>query len=137
MKYIEAILKELKEYAAEFTGEVISKEEFNLKMDLLIRKIDRIEINFIDTKLGLQPNIFNQLLFQRKFKATEALRDLQQQDRKRVFNAKTRKILANKLYFLSLYHTLKHNISKYQFREGKSDIDLNIQILIEGDQDHE
>jgi hypothetical protein len=137
MKLIDAILEELKVYAAEFAAGETSKEELNLKLDLLICRVERIEINY-DNKLRLQENIFKQLLSQRKYKAIVALKELQKTDQKRIFNARVRQILKNKLYFLSLHYSLKNNIEKYQIRDGKQPINRNIQLFItEGGPDHE
>lgn len=119
MKQIDEIIEKLRVYAGEFSASEIGKEEFNLKVDLLIRKVERIEINYDVTSFSLQSNIFNQLLFQCKYKAITALKELQQTGQKRIFNAKIRQVLANKLYFLSLHYSLTNNIDKYQIRDGK------------------
>jgi hypothetical protein len=100
-----------------------------LKIDLMISQVERIEINFIDTHIHTYQKIFNQLLFQRKYRAIEALRELQQMDRKQVFNARIRKIQNDKLYFYSIYRTINANMYGYQskhYSKLKSDIQIFI-----------
>ena len=137
MKYINALMEELWIYSEEYAAEKINHEEYQLKLDLIIRKVERIGINSDATRLSLQSNLFNPLLLQRKYKARTALRELRQViDDRRQFNAKVHEILASKLGFLNFYQTLKQNIDLYQERDGKKPVDP--QIFIPGDdQEHE
>jgi hypothetical protein len=118
MKLIDEILEEFKAAAAEFTARETSKEEFNLKIDLLFGRIERIEVNFVDTHIHTYQKIFNQLLWQRKHRVIEALKELQQTDRKQVFNATVRRILAVKIYFFSNYRSKNANMNAYQSKHG-------------------
>jgi hypothetical protein len=126
----------LKAAASEFSVGETSKEEFKLKIDLLIGRVERIEINFIDTHIHTYQKIFNQLLFQRKHRAVEALKELKQTDRKQIFNARVRRILAAKLYFSSIYRTINSSMYGYLSKHGYK-LKNNIQIFIEEGQDHE
>lgn len=136
MKIIDEMLMELKTAAAEFAAGETSKEELNLKIDLLLGWIQCIEINFIDAKIHTYQRVFNQLLFQRKHQAIEALKELQRTDRKQVFNARVRKILATKLYFNSIFRTISANMYGYQAQHGYK-LKSNIHIFIERGQEHE
>uniref|UniRef100_UPI0030C84626 hypothetical protein n=1 Tax=Enterococcus faecium TaxID=1352 RepID=UPI0030C84626 len=89
------------------------------------------------TTADVQP-IFQQLLLQRKYRAVEALKELQQPEiSKRVFNARVRKILAAKIFFKPLETTIKKNMISYHERNGGYILKNNIQLFIEGGQDHE
>jgi hypothetical protein len=148
MKLIESILEDLKVYAGEYVAGEISKEEFHLKLDLLISRVDQIEINFVGTGLrsdkrnrkttaDVQP-IFKQLLFQRKFRAVEALEELKQpQISKRILNHQVRKILAAKLYFKPLEYMVRRSMISYHGINGGYILKDNMQLFIQGGQDHE
>jgi hypothetical protein len=149
MKLIDTILEELKVYAAEFAAGETSKEEFNLQIDLLIGRVERIEINFEGTGIRSDPNnrrttadvqpIFKRLLLQRKYRAAEALKDLQQPNiSKRVFNHRVRNTLTTKLYFKPLEYMVRKNMITYHETNGGYILKDNIQLFItEGGPDHE
>jgi hypothetical protein len=127
MKLIEEIIAELKAAAIEFTAGETNKEEFNLKIDLLIGQVERIEINFVDTHINTYQSIFNQLLYQRKHSAVEDLKELQLADRRQVVNTWVRRLLESKLYFTSIYRTITANMYGYQSKHGsklKSDLQI-------------
>lgn len=140
MKIIDGILDDLKIAAKEYAAGEISKEEFGLHVDLLLERVDRIEIDFVSTKIHTYQRIFNQLLFQAKFRATEALEELKRINSKVAFNAKMRRILATKLCFKSLHKTIEKNAWGYsnhhRYKLKLSEIQIFIEKQEEGGWDH-
>jgi hypothetical protein len=117
MKLIEPMLEELKEISKDWNSEVITKDELNLKLDLLLLRIEFIEIDYSKSPLTrLDARIqdsFNQLLFRTKYKAKHCINLLKDTSNKKGYNARLRLIINNKLYFNPLYKTIKNSISGY------------------------
>lgn len=130
MQLINEIMADLKETAEELATNSISSEEFNLKVDLMIERINRIEINFLDCKINNYHPIFDRLLAKTKFRATEVLQELQKNQEKRGFNSRVRRILAAHLYFKPIQRTVQRNMIGYQSAYGYKLKD-NIQLFIE------
>jgi hypothetical protein len=134
MYEINSMLEELMEYSKEYNMDEISKEELNLKLDLLISRIEKVEINFTEQPMDTLPEYvkgsFNALLFQSKYKAIESIKTLKDAKEKRSVNARLRKVLGNKLYFRSLYSVMWKNINGYVNRNGLQHWNPNMQIFI-------
>ncbi|MDL4841627.1 hypothetical protein [Aquibacillus rhizosphaerae] len=118
MELIDELLEELSEVASDYNLELIDQVELNLKLQLIISKIDKVKINF---KLEpLQKLIyrkhtkpFDQLLFKAKYKAIQSLIALQHIDNKELFYTNLYLMLANKLYFNSVLRILINSCNAY------------------------
>lgn len=115
---IEAILHDFRDAAVEVNAREISKEEFNLKMDLLAARIGAVRIDYAAAHIHAWQGHFTQLLFQTRFKAVEALQELKRTEGRRTFNNKVRGALETQLFFRSLHRTIEANTRAYQIKAG-------------------
>ncbi|CEG30039.1 hypothetical protein [Peribacillus simplex] len=138
MRVIDEILDDLLTAATDLNAGNLSREEFNLTVDLLIRRVNQVRINYEGARIHVFQRVFNQLLFSAKFKAMEGLKEFKEAaTHKKSFNNRIRGILGQKLHFLSLYRTIKANRDGYRDRNGyylKSDIEI---FVLEGGETHE
>ncbi|MRH42119.1 hypothetical protein GH741_05445 [Aquibacillus halophilus] len=135
MQLIDELLDDLIEVASNYNNEFIDKIELDLKLQLLISKVDRIEINFKVTPLQKlvarrHTKSFNQLLYRSKYKATESLLKLKGASNKRLFNSKLDQILANSLEFNYLYNMLDASCNAYITRNQLEPLPKPIQIFM-------
>jgi hypothetical protein len=129
---INAICQELIQYSTEFFKDEITKDELNIKLDLLIGRIERIEINYsqpLEIKNDRVLQSFQQLLFKSKFKAIESISGLKATSRKQSYTAKLNRILKNKLYFSSLQRTLQNTAKAYVLKNQLQYWNPNLQVF--------
>ncbi|KQU17809.1 hypothetical protein ASG65_26195 [Bacillus sp. Leaf13] len=137
MRVIDEILDDLLNAANDLNAGNLSKEEFNLTIDLMIGRINEVKINYEGVRIHVFQRVFDQLLFQSRYKAVEALKELREVTHKKSFNNQMRAILGQKLHFQSLYRTIKANRDGYRDRNGyflKPDIEI---FILEGGETHE
>lgn len=116
MKLIEEIVEELKIVSTEYNGEG-DKEVINLKLDLLLQRIEKIELNIEGTPYKDAPDVSKKVLFkllyQHKYKAMKGIQALKEADNKSKYNRIARTLIARKLYFPSLHRTMTVDIDNY------------------------
>jgi hypothetical protein len=141
MYEINSMLQELIDYSKDYNMDEISKEELNLKLDLLSERLQRVEINFNEQPMDILPkhvkNSFNALLFQSKYRTIESIQTLIESTDKRSYNVRVRQVLGHKLYFRSLYRTMWNNINAYVTRNGLQYWNTNMQIFVLGGNENE
>ena len=137
MRVIDEILDDLLNAANDLNAGNLSKEEFDLKIDLMIGRVNQVRINYAEVRIHTFQRIFEQLLFTAKFKAVEALKELRESNHKKSFNNRVRAILGQKMHFLALYKTVQSNMYGYRDRNGYY-LPSNIEVFIlEGGETHE
>ncbi|MFJ7729279.1 hypothetical protein ACIQXV_24540 [Neobacillus sp. NPDC097160] len=140
MNEINALCHELILYSTEWYQDEISKEELNLKMDLLLSRIDKIEINYrqpLDISSVKAKDSFNSLLVKTKYKATASINTLIATSNKKTYKAKVNFLLKNQLYFGSLHRTMRNNINAYVLRNQLSYWNPNVEIFKLGGNENE
>ncbi|WP_226037889.1 hypothetical protein [Aquibacillus saliphilus] len=135
MKLIYELLEELTEVASDYNKDLIDKIELDLKLQLLMSKVDKIEINFYVSPLQKlvnkrHTNLFNQLLFKSKYNAKQSLIRLKEANNKCAFNTKLGLILANNLNFNYLYEILENSCRAYISRNHVKHEHVPIQLFI-------
>ncbi|MBM7570868.1 hypothetical protein [Aquibacillus albus] len=135
MEQIIQLLEELIDVTDGYQKDEIDQVEFHLKLQLLISKIDKIEINtaiypFKKLVTRRHTKFFNQLLYKSKYKAIQALLKMRETSNKQLVQQRLQIILINKLYFHSLYEKLMNNCEVYM-REYPLSYSLeNMQVFI-------
>ena len=116
MKVIDELIEELISISNEYNRDN-DKEIINLKLDLLINRVENISLNMDNAPLealdGFVKAKFNQLLYKHKMKAIQGLEMLKEADSKRKYNHKARRLIDSKLYFPRLHATMNKNIESY------------------------
>ncbi|WP_186578840.1 hypothetical protein [Aquibacillus kalidii] len=135
MKLINELLDELIELENEYYNGFIDKVELNLRLQLIISKIDKLAINYhveplrkLVRRKHTKP--FNQLLFKAKYHAVQSLIKLIQTKNKRTFQAILGLIISNNLYFNTLYKLLNNSCKAYIVRNQIVDPPDSIQVFI-------
>ncbi|MFE4352458.1 hypothetical protein [Peribacillus butanolivorans] len=137
MRVIDEILDDLLAAIRDLNADNLSKKEFDLKIDLMIGRVNQVRINYEGVRIHVFQRIFEQLLFQARYKAVEALKELREATHKKSFNNRVRGILRQKLHFLPLYKTVQSNMYGYRDRNGYY-LPPNIQVFVlEGGETHE
>lgn len=116
MKVIDELIKELVSISNEYNRDN-DKEIINLKLDLLIKRVENISLNMDEAPLKAIDSFikgkFNQLLYKHKVKAIQGLVMLKEADSKRKYNHKARRLIDSKMYFPRLHKTMTKNIESY------------------------
>jgi hypothetical protein len=122
VKIINFVVDDLITISEEFNTGEITKEELDIKLELLIQNLEAITINFSEAPLkNIDKRIkdsFNQLLFKTKHKAISCIYLLISTKNKKSYNSKLRWMVTNKLYFNNLNMTLTKSIESYIHRNG-------------------
>lgn len=117
MKLIDELVNELIEYSQEWNEDEITKEELNCKLELLIKRLELVELNIYGNEFSsIAESIkqtFSQLHFKTRYKAISCIQLLINTPNKASYNAKLRWILKTKLYYKQLFKTLNNNIHAY------------------------
>ncbi|AGK53178.1 hypothetical protein [Bacillus sp. 1NLA3E] len=142
MIVINKLMDELTDISIEFNKGTTTKAELLIQLDLVIGKIEGVQLNMNEAPLDRLPErvqqSFHQLLFSAKFKATEGIKGLAKDSQdKRSYNAQLRKLLGNRLYFRSLYKTMKLNSASYINRNQLTYYTPNTNIFILGGNDND
>lgn len=119
MKIIEEMIQELKDVSTGWNKGLLSTEERDLKIDLIIGQVEKLQINFLPLAAATEDTreVFNLLLNSRKYVAIESLTDLKAAgDSKRKYNYIARNVLAKKLYFPPLALTIERTVKGYSIR---------------------
>jgi hypothetical protein len=120
MRLIEELIDELSLYSKAYNRNEIDKDTLNLKLQLLYKRVELIEINFSKQPLLTLPpsvqGVFRQLLFSAKYTSLSSIEDLIKANGKRDYNHKARLTIGNKLYFKSIGNTMKLNLKGYADR---------------------
>jgi hypothetical protein len=120
MRVIDEMLRELTSLSYDWNNGELTTEERNLKLDLLTKQVELLQIDFRYHPLdGLDTNVkavLINLLSRHKHKAKNGLNALKEDDRKASYNRKVRYLIGNKLFFLSLNTTMIRNISSWKER---------------------
>jgi hypothetical protein len=115
---IESILQELRDLSNQYNKKEISKDELNISLDLLVKRLENVKINYSIRPLSFLSEtvakIFNQRLIQVRNKAIEAINMLKKTDNRKSYNAKVRYLIDRKLYFGQLHHQIVKNIMSYE-----------------------
>lgn len=135
MMLIEELLQELTDISTDFNTDN-DMEIRNLKLDLLIQRVESIELNMKDNPLEAADKkaktTLNHLLLRYKLKAIISLKSLKEKD-KRSYNKIARNIISKKLFFTSLHTTITRSTRGYMDRNKLHHVQQQFQIFIEGD----
>ncbi|MCP1146158.1 hypothetical protein [Lysinibacillus endophyticus] len=116
MMLIDELLQELADISTEFNHEN-DAEIRNLKLDLLIQRVESIEVNMSEAPLESLDikvkKVFNQLLLKHKVKSVSSLQSLKQMN-KRSYNRVVRTLISKRLFFSGLNNTMTRSISSYK-----------------------
>ncbi|WP_413299714.1 hypothetical protein AA0X95_16605 [Bacillus sp. 1P10SD] len=132
MNEINSICQELIDYSKEWYQEEITKEELNIKLELLINRIERIEINYrqpLDLASDKAKDSLNSLLSKTRYKAIIGINNLIATTNKKAYTSKVNFLLKNKLYYGSLQRTMKNNIQGYIHRNQLHYWNPNVEIF--------
>jgi hypothetical protein len=132
MNEINAICQELIDYSKDWYQDEITKDELNLKLDLLISRIERLEINYrqpLDMASDKAKSTFDSLLSKTKYKAVSSIKVLKATSKKQSYKAKVNFLLKNKLYFGSFARTIQNNIQGYLHRNQLQYWNPNLSIF--------
>jgi hypothetical protein len=117
MELINEYLQELIETSNQYNSNQIDIEERNLKLDLLLHRLELIQIEYSITPFNVLSeriqDTFNQLLFRSRHRSITSIESLIATTDKRSFNATVRRILASKLYFSTIHSTMQRQIVGY------------------------
>lgn len=119
MKLIEEMIEELKAVSTDWNKGLLSTEERNLKIDLIISQVEKLRVNLLplETATDDTRSVFNQLINSRKYVAIESLTALKNAgDYKRKYNSMAREVIAKKLYFSPLALTIERTAKGYSIR---------------------
>ncbi|WNF35684.1 hypothetical protein RJD24_14645 [Bacillaceae bacterium IKA-2] len=118
MKLIEEFVAELTDLCSEYNSEK-DVDVKNMKLDLLITKLEMLELNLNEKPLkdidNIVKNVLKQLLFKHKFKAITELETLKQTADKRMFNSLARNVIKSQLFFQPLYKMMQRNVYFYTY----------------------
>lgn len=132
MMLIDELLQELTDISTEFNHEN-DAEIRNLKLDLLIQRVESIEVNMYEVPLESLDmkvkTVFNQLLLKHKVKAVTSLQSLKLLN-KRSYNRVVRNIISKRLFFSSLHITLTRSINGYKDKNKLQHIQ-SFQLFVE------
>lgn len=138
MQLINELIQELVHYSSEWNNNKISKDELNIKLDLISNRLKLIEIDFSNDPLYILDShvmaSFNQILYQTQYKAIQSLNTLKDTDDKRSYNASLRRLLESKFYFKSLNSTMQKNVHAYIKRNKLRYVSARIQVFILGEE---
>ncbi|MFB5196153.1 hypothetical protein ACE198_14690 [Neobacillus sp. KR4-4] len=140
MNEINTICQELIDYSKEWYQDEITKDELNLKLDLLISRIERIEINYrqpLDMASDKAKDTFNSLLAKTRYKAIISLNTLKATSKKQSYKAKVNFILKNKMFYGNLHRTMRNNIQGYLHRNQLQYWNPNLSIFKLGGMENE
>ena len=122
MQIIDEMIQELTDYSTEYNTGDISKEELNLKLQLIISRIQELQIDYSHSPFVYLPadvlKVFTNLLNRYKAKATVSLTTLIEANSKASYNRKARHLIEKKLYFQSLFTAINRNITGWTFRNN-------------------
>ncbi|QFT88069.1 hypothetical protein FIU87_05400 [Bacillus sp. THAF10] len=122
MKLIEEMVQELTEYSTEYNKRELCKEELNLKIQLIIKRIEYVQIDYSHSPFIYLPSevlkVFSNLLARYKSKAVDSLKQLLKADNKASYNKKARYLVQRKLYFLSFDSTIQRNVQAWAFKNN-------------------
>lgn len=135
LELINELIDDLTVAAYEYKMGQIDKIELNLRLQLTISKIDKIEIDFTIMPLKKLVNKrhtkpFNQQLFKSKYKAIQSLITLVQTNQKNAFFTKLSYLIANKLYFNSLYRIIYNSCIAYISKNRLDYISEGMKVFI-------
>ncbi|MFJ7994290.1 hypothetical protein ACIQY5_19205 [Peribacillus frigoritolerans] len=119
MKLIEGMIEELKDISTGWNKGLLSTEERDLKISLIIDQVKGIQINFLPLEAATEDTrgVFKQLLTSRKYVAIESLTTLKEAgNNKRKYNSMARDVITKKLYFLPLALTIERTVKGYSIR---------------------
>ncbi len=119
MKLIEEMIEELKAVSTDWNKGLLSTEERNLKIDLIISQVEKLQVNFLPLAAATDDtrSVFKQLLNSRKYVAIESLTALKEAGKnKRKYNSMARDVIAKKLYFSPLALTIERTAKGYSIR---------------------
>jgi hypothetical protein len=126
MKLIDEMVEELILYSKAYNNDDIDKNTLNLKLQLLYKRIELIEIDFSKRPLINLPSsvqgVFKQLLYSAKYTSLSSIQDLIDANGKREYNRKARLTIGNRLFFKSIHKTMKLNIWGYAERNQSKNI---------------
>ncbi|WP_138417166.1 hypothetical protein [Aquibacillus sediminis] len=118
MKLIDELIEQLITIVHEYKQDRIDHIEFQLQLQYLISRIDKVEINFhvqpldrVVKKNHTKP--FNQLLFKAKYHAIESILSLQKTHNRQALQAKLHAIILKNLYFESIEKLLFQSCEAY------------------------
>lgn len=135
MYLINEITQDLKDINQDWNTGIIGIETRNTKLDLLIQRMDLIEIDMSRQPLEVLPvnlqTSYKSLELKTCLKAIDCLQLLQRTKNKRSYNVKLRGMIKNKLYFLQLYKTVTRNRWAYADRNKLKYYNMNLQIFTE------
>ncbi|USK45516.1 hypothetical protein [Cytobacillus oceanisediminis] len=135
MKIIEEMVDEIRLYSTEYNSGEIEKEELNLKIQLLISKIDRLQLDFSHSPYIYLPadvlSVFTNLLRRYKAKAKLGLTKLIEAPSKASYNRKTRYLISKKLFFASLHSTIQRNVQGWSMRNAKNYPNVRSYFILE------
>lgn len=119
MKLVEGMIEELKDISAGWNKGLLSTEERDLKISLIIGEVEKLQVNFLPLAAATDDTrvVFNQLLNSRKYVAIESLIALKEAgNNKRKYNSMARDVIAKKLYFSPLALTIERTAKGYSIR---------------------
>ncbi|MDF2039353.1 hypothetical protein P2R12_20685 [Cytobacillus oceanisediminis] len=135
MKLIEELIQELTDYSTEYNTGEISKEELNLKLELMISRIDKIQLDNSHSPFIYLPadvlGVFTNLLRRYSVKAKLGLTKLIEAPNKASYNRKARYLIERKLYYVSLHSTIHRNVQGWAMRNTSKYPIVNDYFIIE------
>jgi hypothetical protein len=134
MIVVNRLMDQLTEISVDYNNGVISKQEKDIKLDLLINQLELVEVNLYQQPLDELPtrvkDSYRQLMFRTRYKSIEAIKQLKEANGKVSYNASLRQVLGNRMYFKSLYRTVRVNTQAYISRNQLQYYSLNMEVFV-------
>ncbi|KON88870.1 hypothetical protein AF332_20080 [Sporosarcina globispora] len=133
MKLIEGLV--LTDYSTEYNTGEISREELNLKLELMISRMDKVQLDYSNSPFIYLPadvlGVFNNLLRRYKAKSKLGLTKLIEAPNKASYNRKARYLIGRKLFFASLHSTIQRNVQGWAMRNNSEYPIVNDYFIME------
>jgi hypothetical protein len=134
MIVINRLMDELTAISVDYNKGVITKQEKDIKLDLLINQLELVEVNLYQQPLDELPervkDSYRQLAFRTRYKSIESIKQLKEANGKVSYNASLRQVLGNRMHFKSLYRTVRVNTQAYISRNQLQYYSLNMEVFV-------
>jgi hypothetical protein len=142
MKLITEMIEEIKEISTSYNKGEMDKETVNLQLEIMKVNISNLAIDFSHTPLDRIPeqrvkDVFNQMLYKHKYKASTYLNLMIQADKKVTYNKYARLVIQKDLFFTPFSNCMKRNIEGYTTRNSFQRVKPFQILIMKGNESNE